>query len=123
MRVIIAGSRDITRPSLVWSAIREAKTKSGIIVTEVVSGGARGVDRLGERYARKIGIPIKPFIPNWYPLGIYDPTAGFRRNRKMAEYADALIALWDGSSPGTKNMIYEAREHDLKVFFKMVKGW
>jgi len=120
MRVIIAGSPSITRPSLVLFAIREAEIKSGITITEVVSGHASGVDKLGERYAADKGLPIKVFEAQWK---IFGPRAGFIRNGKMVDYADALIAIWDGfnQDPRTKDIIYKARERDLKVFFKIVK--
>ena len=98
MKVIIAGSRTITDYNVVFSAIRN----SGYKITEVVSGGAKGVDRLGERYAHENGIPVKRFLPDWRELG---KAAGPVRNADMAEYADALIAIWDGKSAGTRHMI------------------
>ena len=59
MKTIIAGSRDLTDYNLVKLAVEE----SGFEIAEVVSGGARGVDRLGERWAKEHGVPIKRFIP------------------------------------------------------------
>ncbi len=117
MRVIIAGSRGITRPSLVLFAVRKAEIKCGIIITELVSGHAPGVDRLGERYATDRGIRIEIFEAQWERFG---RSAGYIRNRTMADYADALIALWDGVSRGTADMIYKAEERGLKVYVKMV---
>jgi len=78
---------------------------------EIVSGGARGADFLGERYAVDKGYKLSKFVANW-DLG---PKAGPIRNRQMAEYADALIAFWDGESKGTLNMINVAKELGLKV--------
>lgn len=118
MRVIIAGSRTITRLSLVWLAVRDAERDSSITITELVSGHAQGVDRLGERYAVEKGIRIKVFEAQWERFG---RSAGFRRNRDMVEYAAALIAIWDGASRGTADMIYKARAHGLKVHVKRVK--
>lgn len=108
MKVIIAGSREITDASVVADAI----AASGFEVTEVVSGTARGVDRLGEAWARARKIPIKPFPADWNQLG---KAAGVLRNAEMAKYADALVAIWDGESPGTKNMIDEATSRGLRV--------
>jgi len=119
MRVIIAGSRGITQPSLVLFAVRKAEIKYGITITEVVSGHARGVDRLGERYAAERGIRIRVFEAQWKRFG---RSAGHIRNRAMAEYADALIALWDGVSRGTSDMISRATERGLKVYVKRVKS-
>jgi threonine/homoserine efflux transporter RhtA len=98
MKVIIAGSRTIEDYLMVEAAV----AASGFEITEVVSGNARGVDRLGEQWAFQRGILITRFIPNWDLLG---KKAGHIRNAQMGEYADALIALWDGKSSGTKNMI------------------
>lgn len=96
MKVIIAGSRDLHGP------IDEAISKSSFTITEVVSGGARGIDKAGEDWAQGSGIPITQFIPDWDQ---YNKSAGFVRNRQMAVYADALIAIWDGKSRGTLDMI------------------
>ncbi len=112
MKVIIAGSRDIVDPHVVDDAVRE----SGFEVTEVVSGGARGIDRMGELWGAKHGIPVKVFRADWEKHG---KSAGVRRNREMAEYAEACIAIWNGSR-GTANMIDEAGMHNLKLFIKKV---
>lgn len=109
MKTIIAGSRGIQY----LDAIEEAVRRSGYTITELVSGGARGVDRLGEQWARKNGVPIKLFLPEWDSVG---KSAGFVRNLAMAEYADALIAIWDGKSNGTRHMIQTALKRKLKVF-------
>jgi len=109
MKVIIAGSREITSMHYVNLAIQE----SGFDITEVVSGGARGVDQLGERWAKEHGIPIKRFLPNWEKYG---KKAGPLRNKLMSLYADALIAVYDGESKGTKNMIETANKRGLQVY-------
>lgn len=100
MRVIIAGSRALAnKPHLIGKAVYD----SGFCdITEVVSGTARGIDRLGEEWAQVNGKKIRLFPADWHRLG---KSAGMVRNRDMARYADALIAIWDGSSRGTGNMI------------------
>jgi len=113
MKVIIAGSRTITDYDVVEAAIKE----SGFEITEVVSGGARGPDQIGEQYAARNSICLKQFIPNWKKLG---RSAGYIRNEKMAEYGEALIAVWDGESKGTKHMIDSANKKGIKVFIKVV---
>lgn len=84
-------------------------------ITEVVSGTAEGADRLGEFWAYRNQIPIKIFKPDWDKFG---KAAGHIRNKAMAEYADRVIAFWDGISRGTKNMIEqtEALNKPLTVF-------
>lgn len=98
MKVIIAGSRDIDNYDLIVEAIQQAEFE----ITEVVSGTARGPDKLGEQWARDNFIPISRFPADWNTHG---KSAGYRRNAEMGQYADALIAVWDGQSRGTKHMI------------------
>jgi hypothetical protein len=109
MKVIIAGSRTINNHRIVAQAV----IKSGFLVTEVVSGGANGVDRCGEWYADANKLKIKRFLAEWHKYG---KKAGAIRNALMAEYADALVAVWDGVSPGTKMMIEMAEKKGLKVY-------
>lgn len=109
MRVIIAGGRDCDNYQLLLDSIAE----SGFVITTVVSGGAKGADALGERYAVETNTALEIFSADWNRHG---RAAGPIRNRKMAENADALIALWDGKSRGTKNMIEEAAKHNLPTY-------
>ena len=131
MKVIIAGSRNISSLGLVKQAIEE----SGWIdeITEVVSGCASGVDTLGENWAELNEIPIKKFPADWKntkvkgavirtnQYGKYNAAAGSLRNEEMAKYADALIAIWDGKSRGTGDMILRVHSHKLKVFVFLTK--
>jgi len=109
VRVIIAGSRTCTDFKLVESAI----AASGFVITRIISGGAKGVDQAGEQWARQKDIPIERFDPDWKRFG---RGAGPMRNRKMAQNADALIAIWDGKSKGTQNIIDLAKHQGLEVF-------
>jgi len=116
MRVIIAGSKNITDFDHLINALNAASTHD-IQVDEVVSGGARGVDALGEEYAEDMVIPLHIY-PAWWSY--YGKRAGYIRNKQMAEFADALIAIWDGESKGTKNMIDLAKKHKLKVYVHLI---
>lgn len=98
MKVVIAGSRTIEE----YKQVAEAVTLSGFKISEVVSGGARGADQLGEKYALANCIPFKVFFADW---DTYGKRAGPIRNSQMAKYADAAIVVWDGKSSGSKNMI------------------
>ena len=113
MRVIVAGSRDITSYDVVAKAIE----LSGFEITTVLSGTARGVDTLGEAWVLRNGIPIEYFSADWDRLG---NRAGMVRNAQMADKAEALIAVWDGASKGTHNMIHTADRKGLKVFIHRV---
>lgn len=116
-RVIIAGSRD-TIVSL--DRIHEAADgllEDDIVIGEVVSGCARGVDRAGEEWAASIGLPVKRFPVRPSEWRQYGKFAGPRRNNEMSMYADALLAFWDGRSRGTADMIdrMKARRKVVRV--------
>jgi hypothetical protein len=113
MKTVIAGSRGITD----YNKLKEAVDRCGFVITEVVSGGARGVDQMGERWAREHNIPIKQFIPDWNKHG---KAAGLIRNVEMSNYAEAVIVLWDGSSRGSKHMYDTAIKKGLTVHLEMV---
>lgn len=94
-------------------------------ITEVVSGGARGVDLLGEEWARRSWkiVLVKRFLPDWRPLpppAPPDRLAAKKRNELMAAYADALVAVWDEKSGGTADMIRRATKHGLRVYVHKV---
>lgn len=78
----------------------------------VLSGCARGADKLGEEWAKNTDIPIKRFPADWERHG---RKAGFIRNCDMAREADQLVAFWDGKNKGTAHMIKEAKRRKLKV--------
>lgn len=112
MKTIIAGSRTEKRFGQVVGAVAAA-AREGFVLTEVASGCADGVDQLGEQWAQCYGIPVRQFPADWKRYG---KAAGRQRNLQMAVYADALIAIWDGKSPGTRHMIATAERMRLKVF-------
>lgn len=113
MKTIIAGSRAENRLGQVICAAAAAAVRAGIGPTEVVSGCAEGVDRLGESWAQMMQLPVRQFPADWKRYG---RAAGRQRNLQMAVYAEALIAVWDGKSPGTRHMIETAKRMGLKVF-------
>lgn len=111
MKCIIAGSRDVDQYIVVADAIAE----SGFQITEVVSGTARGVDTLGERWARIHSVPVRRFPADWSK---HRKSAGPIRNQQMADYVrpdGGLIAVWNGVSVGTAHMIRIAQAAGLKV--------
>lgn len=130
MRTIIAGSRKGFTYNDVVNAMNSCWWKP----TEIVSGGAAGVDTFGEQWATDNNIPIKKFIPNWDDISVegavirinkwgkkYNAMAGIDRNHQMGDYAEALVAVWDGKSTGTKDMIDYATELGLEVFIYKTK--
>jgi hypothetical protein len=118
MICIVAGSRSITD----YTTVKTAIEASGFDVTCLVSGGARGVDSLGERWAQENGVRIKRFPADWNKHG---KAAGPIRNAEMADYIQqhasdwdgcGLIAVWDGISRGTDHMIDNAKSKNIPVF-------
>lgn len=99
MKVIIAGCRDRTIEQEHLDRILANLISK---CTEIVSGGAFGIDHCGEEWATRHNIPIKQFLPDWDKHG---RAGGPIRNEQMAQYADMLVAVWDRKSRGTKNMI------------------
>lgn len=108
MKVIIAGTRYKDKVNKIpfdnYKLVVEAVERSGFEVSEVVCGKAVGVDSLGEQYAIMRGISVKEMPANW---AMHGKAAGPIRNREMAEYTDCAIIIWDGESPGSRNMINE----------------
>src|SRR5271154_2016118 len=98
MKTIIAGCRNYNN----YDFIEKGIASCSIPITEVVCGMANGVDLLGYKWAENNGIPIVKFPADWDKYG---KAAGPKRNKQMAEYAEALIAFWDYKSAGTGNMI------------------
>lgn len=111
MKLIIAGSRDL----LVDSDFVEQIVKFyRLNVKEVVSGGGGNVDAAGEDYSTLcLEKEPKSFLANWRQEGV---AAGPIRNSKMAEYADALLLIWDGSSKGSLSMKKEMQKRKKPIY-------
>ena len=109
MLLVIAGSR-AAREHHVRQAIHRCPWKKE--VTKVMSGTAHGADKFGEKYAKENGIEVIKFPADWDQYGM---SAGPRRNKEMAQNADALLAIWDGSSKGTQSILSYARKYELKT--------
>lgn len=118
MRVIIAGSRDIS-PSDEW--ISDEVEASGFEVTELVCGMCRGVDMCAKKWADARGIPVKPYYARWsyWRQAGQEGRAGPERNGWMAEYAAAgeerggLIKF--PGNRGTADMYHKARLSHLLI--------
>lgn len=115
--VIIAGSRSLhVTNAQISDGLDELTSLCGIVCSEVVSGCARGVDRGGEQYAAACGnLPIKRFPITQQDWRTHGKSAGPRRNLAMAQYADALLAFWDGRSRGTEDMVRQMRDRGKPV--------
>lgn len=106
-KLIIAGGRDFhdyNRLAQVFQSGLVGPLKGYRV--SVVSGMARGADLLGRKYALGVCVQVHEFPADWEGLG---KRAGFVRNQQMAEFADGLLAFWDGQSRGTADMIGRMR--------------
>ena len=104
MKVAIIGSRSLTVDNL-GKYLPEG-------VTEIVSGGARGIDTCAREYANANCIKLTEFLPEYEKYGKGAP---LRRNLLIIDYADEIFAFWDGASSGTKYVIENCKKANKKV--------
>ncbi len=119
IKIVVAGCRDFadyeTAKNYIDFCISEIKDSSEIIF---ISGGCKGADMLGERYAKENGYQIERHSAQWEKYG---RAAGPMRNKEMAQCCDYAICFWDGKSKGTKSMIEYAKSMGKEVKIKMIK--
>ena len=94
MKIAVIGSRGLTEVALEHYLSPDC--------TEIVSGGAKGIDTLAAAYAKEKGLSLTIFLPEYARYGRVAPII---RNHTIVDYADAVIALWDGASRGTRSVI------------------
>ena len=111
VRLIVAGTRKMRHATFV----REAIEQSTFLPAVILHGGADGVDTLAGRWAMLNGIPVEVYLPKW---AAYGNVAGPIRNREMCKHADALLAIWDGESRGTADIIRQARDQGIFVLVR-----
>ncbi len=99
MKLAVIGSRRLTNVSL--------DKYVGEEVTEIVSGGAEGIDTCASEYAKIKAIKLTEFLPEYNLFGRAAPIV---RNKKIVDYADKVIAFWDGKSKGTLSVINYAKK-------------
>jgi hypothetical protein len=107
MKLLVAGSRHFKFSTLfiqglIQSIYGPQLPKSTI--SEIISGGAKGIDWLGRQFSGSQGINYREFGAEWDKHG---KAAGPIRNKQMAEYSDELLLIWDGKSKGSANMKQE----------------
>ena len=104
MKVGVIGSRGLTVDNLEQYLPENT--------TEIVSGGAKGIDTCAREYAISHGIKLTELLPEYSRYGRGAP---LKRNLQIIEYADFVIAFWDGQSKGTKNVIENCKKLNVKV--------
>ena len=110
MKLIIAGGRDFTDYGRLCHVLE--KLLSVNKPEAIVCGMAKGADALGHMWARENNIPVIEMPADWNTHG---KSAGYIRNKEMAQVATHCICFWDNKSKGTKHMIDLAEEHNLKL--------
>ncbi len=117
-RVAVAGCRNYNNyqaaKEFIDFCIYRIKQEYTLII---VSGGCRGADQLGERYAKENGLRIERYTAKWE---VYGKRAGPTRNQQMANISDYVICFWDGKSRGTKSMIDCATKMGKPVKIKRI---
>lgn len=116
MKLIIAGSRNLNF-SIIY--IQSRLDELGLNPTEVVCGGADGVDYSGKDWANINSVPVKLFPSDWNKHG---KKAGPIRNGEMAEYGDALLLIWDGQSRGSFSMKSKMQALNKPIYEIIVKA-
>ena len=118
LKIVIAGCRNYNNyyeaKDYIDFCIREIKKNNTIVI---LSGGCRGADAIGERYAIENGYEIRRFVANWDKYG---KAAGPIRNEQMAIEADYIICFWDYKSRGTKSMIENAKKYSKPYKIKNI---
>lgn len=104
MKVAVIGSRGLT--------VRNLEKYLPEETTEIVSGGARGIDACARAYALKQGIRMTEFLPNYKEYGRGAP---LKRNLEIIAYSDLVLAFWDGKSRGTRYVIENCRRMGKRV--------
>ncbi len=109
MKIAVIGSRGLRIDNL--GKYLPAET------TEIISGGAKGIDTCAREYAIANNIKLTEFLPEYKKFGRFAP---LKRNITIIENADVVLAFWDGKSNGTKFVIDKCRKFgkEIKVIIK-----
>ena len=104
MKIAIIGSRTLSVDNLGHYLPKNT--------TEIISGGAKGIDSCAKEYAQKNNIPLTEFLPDYHK---YSRAAPLKRNIEIIDYADEVVAFWDGKSKGTKFVIKNCKMRNKKI--------
>lgn len=109
MKIAVIGSRGLK--------VNDLGKYLPVGVTEIVSGGARGIDTCAREYAGVNGLKLTEFLPDYKRYGRGAP---LKRNLQIIEYADEVLAFWDGQSRGTKHVIEQCKKRNKKVTVRKI---
>ena len=108
MKTAVIGSRNLT--------VEHMETYLPLETDEIVSGGAKGIDQCAKRYAEQHKIKLTGFLPDYARYGRGAP---LKRNDQIIDYADVVVAFWDGKSRGTKYVVDRCKKIEKKVIVYM----
>ena len=113
MKLAISGSRGLSVD------LNEYIESLGLTISEIITGGAKGIDKCAEEYAIQHDIKLTIIRPDYknYPYR----AAPIIRNKEIVSKCDVLLAIWDGNSKGTKATIDFARKQNKTVIIFMVR--
>lgn len=109
-KIAIIGGRTFTDYNFAENEINKIINHNDISC--VISGGARGADKIAEKYAILYNIPTEIIIPDW-SIGRH---AGFIRNSDIVNKSDIIIAFWNGISKGTLDSIKKAKKANKEMY-------
>lgn len=118
LRLLIAGSRDFDNYSYLESCVSKFIKEHKEYNITIISGNARGADKLGEKFGIEHGIKVHRFKADWEKFG---KSAGYIRNTQMLDFIQepnckgVVLAFWDGKSKGTKHTITNAKKRDIET--------
>ncbi len=110
MKIAVVGSR--TYQDSQWISTCLSKLAETNTIETIISGGAKGADMIGQRWAEIHGVPTQIFIPDWT---LHGKRAGYLRNEDIVNTATLVLAFWDGTSTGTRHSIELAHSQKKPV--------
>lgn len=122
MNIAIVGSRHYTDYEFVKESLFDKLNYyiNSNLYIQIISGGAKGVDSLAERFAKENGIDFKLFLPEWNTFGKF---AGKVRNKLIVDNSDLVIAFWNGISPGTKHSLNYSVKQKKRIILIGIDGF
>lgn len=116
MRVAIVGSRGYVSTIEMFKSLDALRAK--LDITHIITGGARGVDTLAEKYGRERGIEVTIIKPEWDKYG---KAAGFVRNEEIMNNSEVAVIFWDGISRGTEHALAYAKAQRVLIYLFRIK--
>ena len=115
LKIAVVGSRTFDNYQLVEEKLNGIRKINDFII---ITGGAIGVDKLAEHYAKENNVSKVIFSPDKNKHG---KDANRKRNTQIVSAADIIVAFWDGVSKGTKAILELAKKSKKEVVIVHIK--